>query len=520
VEQYEPLLLSVWREACRHIEIDRCTETIAAMVRSHLPIDQLLVRRIDWDRCCLETIAAGWASEESPRTEVKSEFPRSKRQALRTWCRQEKAVGRTRAEAAEGPLAMVLPKGVRGEVLAGPLSDGGNPSGVLLLVAAPRETFDDRHAELMSLLLEPFSFALESDHRLREMAALREAAEADKRSLLTRLGRKALADTVVGAESGLRPVMDRVELVARSDVPVLIVGETGTGKELVARLIHNRSPRHAGPFIRVNCGAIPPELIDSQLFGHEKGAFTGAVETRHGWFERADGGTLLLDELGELPLAAQVRLLRILQDGWLERVGGSHPIHVDVRMVASTHRDLAAMVAEGKFRQDLWYRIAVFPILLPPLRERRADVAALAGHFAEKAATRFGLPLAMPTAEDVALLASYAWPGNIRELAAVIDRAAILGNGARLDVAKALGVGTTAPGSPPASEPARHPPGAAAPEILPLEAVIRRHVEAALAATHGRIEGPYGAARLLAINPHTLRARMRKLGIDWTRFRD
>ena len=217
---------------------------------------------------------------------------------------------------------------------------------------------------------------------MREIGALREAAEADKRSLLTKLGRRALGDTVVGADAGLRAVMERVELVARSDVPVLILGETGTGKELVARLIHNRSPRSAGPFIRVNCGAIPSELIDSQLFGHERGAFTGAVETRLGWFERADGGTLLLDELGELPLAAQVRLLRILQDGWLERVGGHSQIKVDVRMVAATHRDLAAMAAEGRFREDLWYRIAVFPIALPPLRDRREDIAALAAHFA------------------------------------------------------------------------------------------------------------------------------------------
>ena len=175
--------------------------------------------------------------------------------------------------------------------------------------------------------------------------------------------------------------MERVELVARSDVPVLIFGETGSGKELVARAIHNRSPRAKGPFIRVNCGAIPHELIDSQLFGHEKGAFTGAVETRKGWFERADGGTLLLDELGELPLAAQVRLLRILQDGWLDRVGGQRPISVDVRIVAATHRDLAAMVAEGKFREDFWYRIAVFPIVLPPLRERREDIAGVGAAF-------------------------------------------------------------------------------------------------------------------------------------------
>ena len=242
---------------------------------------------------------------------------------------------------------------------------------------------------------------------MREIASLREAAEADRRSLLIRLGRKEIGDTIVGAESGLRSVMDRVELVAPSDAPVLIFGETGTGKELVARAIHNRSRRASGPFDRVNCGAIPPELIDSQLFGHERGAFTGAVEGRRGWFERADGGTLFLDEIGELPLPAQVRMLRILQDGWMERVGGEQSIHVNVRIVAATHRDLAAMVAEGRFREDLWYRIAVFPIVLPTLRERREDIPQLVEHFAARAATRFGLAPVKPTPDDLELLADY-----------------------------------------------------------------------------------------------------------------
>ncbi len=312
---------------------------------------------------------------------------------------------------------------------------------------------------------------------------------------------------------------------------MLIFGETGTGKELVARAIHNRSARRSGPFDRVNCGAIPPELIDSQLFGHERGAFTGAVESRRGWFERADGGTLFLDEIGELPLAAQVRMLRILQDGWMERVGGETPINVNVRIIAATHRDLTSMVAEGRFREDLWYRIAVFPIVLPPLRERREDIARLALHFAERAATRFGLVPASPTAQDLALLTSYAWPGNVRELGAVIDRAAILGDGKGLEVAKALGVDTGGPAAPrepdhplgwhggatasPTKPPQR--PGAA---IEPLNVAIRRHIEAALTATQGRIEGRKGAAALLEINPHTLRAKMRKLGIEWSRFRE
>jgi transcriptional regulator with GAF, ATPase, and Fis domain len=389
--------------------------------------------------------------------------------------------------------------------------------------------------------LEPFSVALENDLRLREMTALREAAEADKRSLLTKLGRKTLDDTIVGMESGLRAVMERVELVAPSDAPVLIFGETGTGKEVIARAIHNRSSRRNGPFDRVNCGAIPPELIDSQLFGHERGAFTGAVEARRGWFERADGGTLFLDEIGELPPAAQVRMLRILQDGWMERVGAEKPINVDVRIIAATHSDLASMVAEGRFRQDLWYRIAIFPLVLPPLRERREDIAGLAVHFAERAATRFGLAPVVPTAEDMALLAAYSWPGNVRELGAVIDRAAILGDGKRLDVTTALGAGAASPaaldqaatgnrsprwvgsstavpttGGPTTAAPA--PANAAV--IEPLDLAIRRHIEAALRITHGRIEGRHGAAALLEINPHTLRAKMRKLRIDWASFRD
>ena len=185
--------------------------------------------------------------------------------------------------------------------------------------------------------------------------------------------------------------MEQVQLVAPSDTPVLILGETGSGKEVVARAIHSRSRRASGPFLRINCGAISPDLVDSELFGHERGSFTGAVAERKGWFERADCGTLFLDECGELPLPAQVRLLRVLQDGTFQRVGGERPMHVDVRVVAATHRDLPAMVASGQFREDLWYRIAVFPVRLPPLRERLTDIPALATHFALRAAKRLGL---------------------------------------------------------------------------------------------------------------------------------
>jgi hydrogenase-4 transcriptional activator len=329
---------------------------------------------------------------------------------------------------------------------------------------------------------------------------------------------------LVGARHGLRGVMERVERAAPADVPILITGETGSGKEVVARAIHERSPRATGPIIRVNCGAIPTELVDSELFGHEKGSFTGAVAARRGWFERADLGTLFLDEIGELPPAAQVRLLRVLQDGTFERVGAERTLSVNVRIVAATHRDLFQMVASGHFRRDLWYRLSVFPIHLPPLRERSEDIGLFADHFADQAGRRlFGRPL-VPTEEDVALLRAHTWPGNVRELAAVIERAVLLGGGTELATATALEGATQIEDGPaePLLLPLLGPPSpqaAAVARIRTLEEVVVEHIERALAATGGRIEGDSGAAQALGVNPHTLRARMRKLGIDWTRFR-
>jgi transcriptional regulator with GAF, ATPase, and Fis domain len=529
---HSPLLLELWREVCRHIEIGESVGRLAPILARHLPADFLLVRHFDISHSCLETVATGFCRPGPLALAPRSDLSSQDLDRLLVWCRQGRDL---RLDAAEvnRRLPGLLPAGMQGAVLAGPLNTEQAPLGVLIFGVQSGSGFKAKNEELIRALLEPFTVAMENDLRVRELSALREALEADKRSLLSRLGRTELSDTIVGADAGLRPVMEQVELVAHSDVPVLILGETGSGKEVVARAIHNRSPRATKPFLRVNCGAIPPELIDSELFGHEPGSFTGAVGVRKGWFERADGGTLFLDECGELPPAAQVRLLRILQDGTFERVGGERQLTVHVRVVGATHRDLHAMVVERKFREDLWYRIAVFPIRLPPLRDRKEDIPPLAAHFALRAAKRLGTRPLAPSPEDIAVLLSYPWPGNVRELSAVMERAAILGEGKTLEVARALGVayipgptqGTKAGQSQFISSPgAPHPAlfameSKTTPEFATLNDAMTRQIEQALLRTQGRIEGPYGAARILGINPHTLRARMRKLGINWRRFR-
>ena len=323
---------------------------------------------------------------------------------------------------------------------------------------------------------------------------------------------------IIGANQGLARVMQRVEIVANKDLPVLIHGESGTGKEVIALAIHQRSNRKTRPFRRVNCGAIPPELIDSELFGHEHGAFTGTTSRHRGWFEQADGGTLLLDEIGELPQKAQVRLLRVIQEGEFTRVGGEKPIRVDVRIIAATHRDLPLMIDEKLFREDLYYRLTVFPIVLPPLRERLDDIPLLADYFVNRATGRFGYKPICIGSEDIELLRKYDWPGNIREFAAVIDRAVLLGDGDCLKTEKALGISLprqTASRSVIASEPA----GNESTSLLPLDAIIKAHIEKALFVCSGRVEGPFGAARKLEVNPNTLRSKARKLGIVIEKFR-
>ncbi len=519
MQRDQTLALDAWKEVARHPGIQDVLDALGERLTGDLAGATLRVLAADPTRRSVEGVASLGRSPAGARESLEP----AAWEALIAWAMRREVVAGSAREMRRRFGAVVSAR-ERGDLRIGPLLDGDRLIGIAILASADRRPLCPLYSQRLAVLLEPLAAALANDKRLHAIGSLREAAEADRRSLLTRLGRREIGENVVGTEGGLAGVMERVVLVADSDVPVLLLGETGSGKEVVARTMRNRSRRAAGPFVRVNCGAIPAGLIDSELFGHERGSFSGATHQRQGWFERADGGTLFLDEVGELPLEAQVRLLRVLQDGTFERVGGEQSVHVDVRVIAATHRDLRTMVREGRFREDLWYRLAVFPIEIPALRDRPEDIASLATHFALRACERFGTRPLAPTAADLELLARYEWPGNVRELAAVLDRAVILGGGERLEVAKALGIpdaisGMRGPSKGAESRP--RPTGRDPSSPFPtLDQAMALHIEAALGRCEGRIEGDGGAARLLEINPHTLRARMRKLGIDWDRFRE
>ncbi|MDR0477893.1 MAG: sigma-54 dependent transcriptional regulator [Desulfobulbaceae bacterium] len=371
----------------------------------------------------------------------------------------------------------------------------------------------DEHVHLLSLLVRPCAIALTNSMHYREMKRLQELLVDDNRYLHEEL-RKISGEEIIGADGGLREVMSQVYQVAPLDTPVLLFGETGTGKEVVASAVHRLSPRRNGPFIKVNCGAIPATLLDSELFGYEKGAFTGAVARKRGMVERAQGGTLFLDEIGELSVEAQVRLLRVLQEKEFNRVGGSETIKADVRIIAATHRDLTQMMDEREFRADLFFRLQIFPITLPPLRERKEDIADLVAYFILKKAKemkRRRIPT--PTEDAMNRLLRYDWPGNIRELENTVERSMILDTGDQiffwvigaLKREKAMA--------------RRAEDGESSKEELPvrelvLDEVNKKHIRKILDQCHGRIAGEKGAARLMNINPSTLRKRMRKLGIS------
>ena len=339
--------------------------------------------------------------------------------------------------------------------------------------------------------------------RMEEIRALKERLQEENVSLREEVRSAHDFEEIVGQGPALSQVLARLAHVAPTDVAVLLLGETGTGKELLARALHQRSPRSGRAFVRVNCAAIPASLIESELFGHEKGAFTGAVAARAGRFEAAHGGTLFLDEIGELGIDVQAKLLRVLQDGTFERVGSSRTMRPDVRIVAATNRDLGRAMAEGRFREDLYYRLNVFPIGLPPLRERREDIPLLVWSIINRRQRALGRLIADVPKRVMQALVAYDWPGNVRELENVIERALILSRGSTLRVEDLTG----ATPRPAASD---APPAAT---LRRLDDVERDHIRAVLERCGWRVNGEGNAAEVLGLHPNTLRFRMKKLGI-------
>ena len=391
-----------------------------------------------------------------------------------------------------------------GVVAAGarPLEFRGELMGVIGMIS--RRTFDPQEFELLGIFADQAAVAIKSAHLFTELERYKQRLQVENAYLQEEIRAERGFEDIVGQSATLRAVLRKVKQVAPVETTVLLTGETGTGKELIARAIHELSPRKDRPMIKVNCGAIPQGVVESELFGHEKGAFTGALQRRIGRFELADKGTLFMDEVGELPLDTQVKLLRVLQEQEFERLGGVRPINVDVRLVAATNRDLDVEVSDSRFRADLYYRLNVFPIRIPPLRDRPDDIPSLVRHFLTQFQRKLAKPLRGVTPEGMQRLVEYPWPGNIRELQNVLERACVLARGPIVDVTAALG-------------PTEHAVSDAIPvvdeRILTLDEHEQQQIRRALEEAGGKIHGPGGAASLLGINASTLRSRMEKHGM-------
>jgi transcriptional regulator with GAF, ATPase, and Fis domain len=376
----------------------------------------------------------------------------------------------------------------------------------ILLFTQGKDVYTKRHAQILDLLKEPFSIAMSNALRHREVTKFKELLADDNQYLKGEI-KQMVGESIIGANFGLKQVMYKAEHAANVDSPVLLLGETGVGKDVIANAIHYSSARRNGPFIKVNCGAIPDSLLDSELFGHEKGAFTGAFSQKRGRFERADTGTIFLDEIGELPLEAQIRLMRVLQNKEIERVGGEKTIKLDIRIIAATNRDLEEMLLKKEFREDLFFRLNVFPISIPPLRDRPADIPALLQYSIELKSKELklpGIPGLSPGAIDPLL--EYHWPGNIRELQNLVERELILNPTGPLNFENIKDQKTEKPFMIEAND---------SYTTTTLDEMNTIHIQKVLNRTEGKIHGKGGAAEILGINANTLRNRMNKLGIEY-----
>lgn len=504
------LFREVTVRVCGDLDIDRALANVVEYLRDFLPVEDVGLFVFQKDLGAIRLVASSSRGERRPidlnPSAMMALSKRARTELSGTALPDVRIVNRPASDLVTSEITSEVGDQRDISLLLMRLVIRGERLGSLMLRADGLDRFTPQHAELVRQLNEPFAIALSNALRFQELQRLRDMLDDDNRDLRMQL-RDAMSVEVVGADFGLREVMDLARQVASSTSPVLLLGETGTGKEVIASAIHQLSARRDNPFVRVNCGAITESLIDSELFGHEKGAFTGAVAQTRGRFERAHHGTLLLDEIGDLPMAAQVKLLRVLQTGELERVGGTETISTDVRVIAATHRDLESMAKAGAFRQDLWFRLAVFPIRIPPLRERRTDIPALVASLVERKGREMNLPYRPGLAPGaIDQLLCYDWPGNVRELQNVVERALILSRGQPLSF-PALGA------------PSKPAPRAASVSAEPkaLDDLTIEHLRRALQTAGGRIEGPGGAADMLRVNPSTLRNKLRKFRIPFGR---
>jgi hydrogenase-4 transcriptional activator len=496
---------------CSSLQIKTALSSAFEYLRQHIPLDVLSLIIRDTELSALRRIAQV-AVDQVKLTDEIVPLPEDLWAKVLSWnIRVPTIMGSDQDEVIRGLAPhieldensiILIPLWIENEFLGG-----------LTLRAWGEGIYNSFHVELLAAATEPFAISLANALAHEKILKYRDNLLDDNRFLNKELFSQS-GDEIIGGNSGLRNVMEMVRQVAPLNNSVLLLGETGTGKEVIANEIHFASPRKNGPFIKVNCGAIPESLIDSELFGHEKGAFSGATTEKRGRFERADGGTIFLDEIGELPLQAQVRLLRVLQNREIERVGGTRMIPVDIRVIAATHRNLENMISDNRFREDLWFRLNVFPIIIPPLRQRKEDIPALTRHFVAQKSMELRIPTS-PAIAPGALqrLTNYDWPGNVRELENLVERELIRYRGGQLLFDSVLPAGRTSDYSEPQKGSSIHTP-------LRLDELMSLHISKVLKMTKGKIHGPGGAAELLGLEPNTLRARMDKLGIKYRRNRN
>jgi len=499
---------------CRHLEIEKGLSDCLGYLSTIMPADMICLEIYEPDVNALRIVARA-SLKDCRKTDLLIPLDQKARGMMERIYHRFKTTGWLDAvvinDSETDPVAPQVLEALQASgaaLLHMVLETEGRPLCSLMIVARNKNRFTDEDARLISLLKEPFSVAMSNALIHREVLHFKELLADDNRFLQHQL-LSLSGDQIIGADFGLKNVMEKVRQVAAHDSPVLLLGETGTGKDVLANAIHYSSARRDVPFIAVNCGAIPENLLDSELFGHEKGAFTGALSQKRGRFERANNGTIFLDEIGDLPPQAQVRMLRVLQNHEIERLGGTQRIPLNIRVIAATNKNLEEMIAARQFREDLWFRLNVFPIQIPPLRKRKEDVPALVRHFVAKKAAELKLPNVPKVAPGaIDRLVAYAWPGNVREMENLVERALIVNPKVPLTFGEVglpeRPMWTTSP----FTDEGRLPP---------FDEMVSDYIRQVLEMTNGKIHGPGGAAQVMAINPSTLRSKISKLGIRYTR---